>query len=112
GRGVKLAIIDSGVDYLHPSLGGGFGPGYKISFGYDFVGDDYTGFNDPVPGPDPLITCASGGHGTHVTGIIGISNPPNQGFGLIKIAPEATIGMYRVFGCEGDASDDVIMSAM
>ena len=68
GRGVKLAIIDSGVDYLHPSLGGGFGPGYKISFGYDFVGDDYTGFNDPVPGPDPLITCASGGHGTHVTG--------------------------------------------
>jgi subtilisin family serine protease len=68
GRGVKLAIIDSGVDYLHPSLGGGFGPGFKISFGYDFVGDDYTGFNDPVPDSDPLATCASGGHGTHVTG--------------------------------------------
>jgi subtilisin family serine protease len=34
GQGVKVAVIDSGVDYLHPSLGGGFGPGYKIAFGY------------------------------------------------------------------------------
>ena len=41
-----------------------------------------------------------------------MSDPPNQGFGLVGVAPEATIGMYRVFGCEGDASDDVIMSAM
>jgi hypothetical protein len=32
-----------GVDYTHPSLGGGFGPGYKIVGGYDFVGDDYDG---------------------------------------------------------------------
>jgi hypothetical protein len=32
-----------GVDYTHPSLGGGFGPGHKIVGGYDFVGDDYDG---------------------------------------------------------------------
>lgn len=32
-----------GVDYTHPSLGGGFGPGFKIVGGYDFVGDDYDG---------------------------------------------------------------------
>lgn len=30
---------DSGIDYTHPALGGGFGPGFKISKGYDFVGD-------------------------------------------------------------------------
>lgn len=68
GKGVKIGIIDTGVDYLHPSLGGGFGPGYKVSFGYDFVGDSYTGFNTPVPDNDPLASCATGGHGTHVTG--------------------------------------------
>ncbi|KAL9477642.1 hypothetical protein ACSS6W_007483 [Trichoderma asperelloides] len=112
GKGVKIGIIDTGVDYLHPSLGGGFGPGYKVSFGYDFVGDNYTGFNTPVPDNDPLASCATGGHGTHVTGIIGMTDASNQGFGLVGVAPEASIGMYRVFGCEGDSGDDVIMAAM
>ena len=35
--------IDSGVDYGHPNLGGGFGPGYKVIGGYDLVGSDFTG---------------------------------------------------------------------
>ncbi|KAF3076755.1 Minor extracellular protease vpr [Trichoderma lentiforme] len=112
GKGVKIGIIDTGVDYLHPSLGGGFGPGYKISFGYDLVGDDYTGTNTPVPDDDPLVTCAIGGHGTHVAGIIGMTDAQNQGFGLVGVAPEATIGMYRVFGCSENSGDDVIMAAM
>jgi subtilisin family serine protease len=68
GKGVQIAIIDTGVDYRHPALGGGFGPGHKIALGWDFVGNDYDGSNTPVPGPDPLATCASGGHGTHTTG--------------------------------------------
>lgn len=63
GKGVKIAVIDTGVDFRHPSLGGCFGPGCKISFGYDFVGD----LGDSG-GPIPLSTCASGGHGTHVIG--------------------------------------------
>ena len=70
GKGVKIAIIDSGVDYTHPSLGGGFGPGHKIAFGYDFVGDDFLGYNTPIPDDDPVVSCASGGHGTHVSGKI------------------------------------------
>lgn len=68
GKGVKIAIIDSGVDYTHPSLGSGFGIGHKIAFGYDFVGDDFLGYNTPVPDDDPVVSCASGGHGTHVSG--------------------------------------------
>lgn len=61
GKGIKIAIIDTGVDYMHPSLGGGFGPGFKIAFGYDFVGDDYDPENGvaAVEKPDPLTTCKS-----------------------------------------------------
>ncbi len=30
----KVAVIDSGVYYKHPALGGCFGPGCKVGFGY------------------------------------------------------------------------------
>jgi subtilisin family serine protease len=43
GKGTFVAIIDSGIDYHHPALGGCFGPGCKVAKGYDLVGDDYTG---------------------------------------------------------------------
>ena len=68
GKGVKVGIVDSGIDYRHPALGGGFGPGFKVAGGYDLVGEDYTGLNKPVPDNDPLVTCSDGGHGTHVSG--------------------------------------------
>ncbi len=57
----------------------------------------------PVPGEYPL-DC--NGHGTHVSGIIGANAPTFTG-----VAPNATLGMYRVFGCGGSAGDDVIMAA-
>ncbi|RDW58328.1 hypothetical protein BP5796_12258 [Coleophoma crateriformis] len=110
GKGMKIAIIDTGVDYRHPSLGGCFGPNCKISFGYDFVGDDYP--TTTVEGPDPLATCLGGGHGTHVAGIIGMDDGPHVGFGVIGVAPQANIGMYRVFGCSGSADSDIIISAL
>ncbi|KAL7908333.1 peptidase S8/S53 domain-containing protein [Trichoderma velutinum] len=112
GKGVQVAIIDSGVDYRHPALGGGFGRGHKIALGYDFVGDDYDGDNTPAPDPDPLATCVDGGHGTHTAGIVGMEDPNNLGFGLVGVAPEATIAAYRVFGCEGSTSTDIMISAM
>jgi subtilisin family serine protease len=68
GKGVRVVVIDTGVDYYHPALGGCFGEGCKISFGYDFVGDDYDYTYIPVEDPDPLATCTGGGHGTHVLG--------------------------------------------
>lgn len=53
------------IDYRHPSLGGCFGPGCLVSFGYDLVGDAFNGSNVPFPDRDPF-DC--GGHGTHVAG--------------------------------------------
>lgn len=107
GKGIKIGIIDTGVDFNHPALGGCFGKGCVVSYGKDLVGDNYDGSNTPVPGPEPYSTCD--GHGTHVTGIIGaLPNP----MGFIGAAPGATIGMYRVFGCSGDLGADVALAAV
>ena len=34
---MTVAVIDTGVDYNNPALGGGFGPGDKVIAGYDFA---------------------------------------------------------------------------
>ncbi|CAE6418377.1 unnamed protein product [Rhizoctonia solani] len=111
GKGIKIGIIDTGVDYTHPALGGKFGPGNKIVGGYDFVGDAYTGLPDsppPVADSDPLDQC--NGHGTHVAGIIGAD--PNNPWNISGVAYESEINAYRIFGCKGAVSDDIIIAAL
>ncbi|KAF9922857.1 hypothetical protein FBU30_007000 [Linnemannia zychae] len=116
GKGIKVGIIDTGVDYKHPALGGCFGPGCKVAYGYDFVGDDYdnadTDKDTPKPDSDPM-DCA--GHGTHVAGIVAARNEGPHATGpqsFVGVAPDAIIGAYRVFGCEGEVSDDVLLAAL
>lgn len=46
------------------------------------------------------------------TGIIASDDPVDKGFGLLGVAPEATLGMYRVFGCQGSGASDVVVKAM
>ena len=106
GKGKFIAIVDSGIDYNHPALGGGFGPGFKVAKGYDLVGDAYTGDNMPVPDSDPYTECSD--HGTHVAGIIGANPNP---YNFTGVAPGATLGMYRVFGCFDNVEDDVLIAA-
>ncbi|KAI0883496.1 subtilisin-like protein [Annulohypoxylon maeteangense] len=107
GKGVKIGIIDSGVDYTHPALGGCFGSeDCLFTFGTDIVGDDYNGDNTPVPDADPYDGC--GGHGTHVSGIIAAQ--VNE-LGFTGVAPDVKLGMFRVFGCTGGASNDVLIDA-
>ena len=59
GWGVTVAVIDSGIDYDHPDLGGCFGPGCRVNKGFDLVGDAYNAdvtspAYDPTPVPDPF----------------------------------------------------------
>src|SRR5699024_7190119 len=98
---------DTGVDYTHPDLGGCFGTGCKVAYGYDLVGDDYIGENEPVPDPDPYDKC--GGHGTHVAGIIA-ANSNKQDY-LSGVAPNVTLGAYRVMGCGGAVMNDILIKA-
>lgn len=108
GKGIKIGILDTGIDYTHPLLGGAIGPGNKIIGGYDFVGDNYTGQNEPTPDNDPLDQCQ--GHGTHVAGIIAAD--PNNPYNITGVAYEASITAYRIFGCEGSVGDDIIVDAL
>ncbi|KAG8756358.1 hypothetical protein FRC11_005399 [Ceratobasidium sp. 423] len=110
GQGIKIGLIDTGIDYTHPSLGGAIGPGNKIIGGFDFVGDNYTGTLEtpPVPDPDPLDRCD--GHGTHVAGIIGAN--PNNPWNISGVAYQSKLNAYRVFGCEGSTADDIIIDAL
>lgn len=94
------------MDYKHPALGGCFGKGCLVSFGYDLVGDEYNGGNMPNPDADPM-DCGS--HGTHVSGIIAAQ--PNE-FGFTGVAPGVEIGAYKVFGCSGGVGTDVLIAAL
>ncbi|GAA6060992.1 hypothetical protein JCM10212_000678 [Sporobolomyces blumeae] len=105
GDGVKIGVIDTGVDYKNPILGGCFGPGCHVSFGNSFVDDSGTAL--ATPSNDPYTDCSE--HGTHVSGTIGaLANS----YGFSGVAPHADLGMYRVFGCEGSAADDIIVDAL
>ena len=84
----------SGVDYHHPDLGGGFGPGHKVVAGHDFVNDD----DDPMD---------DNGHGTHVAGIIA-AEAAEPG-GITGVAPDATLTAYKVMDDAGGGySSDII----
>lgn len=110
GAGIKVAVMDTGVDYNHPDLGGCFGPGCRVTVGYDFVGDDFNAdptspSYNPVPSPDPDPDDCNG-HGTHVAGIVGANGT------VVGVAPGVTFGAYRVFGCSGSTTSDIMVAAM
>ncbi|CAF1060132.1 unnamed protein product [Rotaria sordida] len=113
-----VAVIDTGIDYLHPALGGCFGPQCKVAFGYDFVGDDFNQSNlNPMPDEDPLDNCSTSAHGTHVAGIVAANATEMTQTGFIPfqsflgVAPQATLGGYRIFGCAGDTATTDVMTA-
>ena len=93
GSGVVVAVIDTGVDYTHPDLGGGFGPAFKVIGGYDFYNND----GDPMD---------DNGHGTHVAGIVAARG------GISGVAPDASILAYKVLGPDGSGSMSDVISAI
>ncbi len=118
GTGVKVAVLDSGIDFTHLNLGGPgdqavtdecfagaaapvagicatlFGEGApKVKGGYDFVGENWPN-SDLVQDPNPIDAGPEAGHGTHVADIIGGRSADGSHLG---IAPG--VDLYGVKVC-------------
>lgn len=110
GQGIRIGVVDTGIDYSNPILGGCFGPDCIVTHGWDAVGfDDFfgpDGIRVPEPDDDPM-DCD--GHGTHVAGII--SALPNE-FGFTGVAPDARLGAYRSMDCSGWGTEESIVAGM
>ena len=81
GAGIKVAVIDTGIDCGHQDLAGG------CVYGANFVNSSQA-FDD-------------NGHGTHVGGIIAARQ---NGIGVIGVAPEATVYAVKVMDSTGSGS--------
>lgn len=92
GSGIKIAIIDTGVDFNHPDLLG-WGPDGKVIGGYNFIHENQL----------PLDT---NGHGTQVAGVIAADGQ------IVGIAPKAKILAYKVSENGEGVSSDLIIKAI
>jgi len=92
GTGIKVAVIDTGVDYNHPDLFG-WGPDGKVVGGYNFIQEDKP----------PLDT---NGHGTQVAGVIAADGE------IVGIAPKAKILAYKVSEDGEGVSSELIIRAI
>lgn len=94
GKGIVVGIIDTGIDYLHPALGGGIGPLFKVIGGYDFVNND----NDPMD---------DNGHGTHVAGIIAAKSDKVTG-----VAPGVSLMAFKVLDKWGSGMESTVIAGI
>lgn len=129
GEGMRVGIIDTGVDYTHkmflgegteeaykankPAEANAAFPNKKVVGGLDLVGTEFDSASPnfdkhiPVPDVNPLDEA---GHGTHVAGTVaGIGDGVNTYSG---VAPEAALYAIKVFGANGSTSDEVVIAAL
>ncbi len=95
GAGATIAIVDTGVDLVHPDLQG------NLVAGADVTESDFQG----CPGPQD-----ENGHGSHVAGIAAAVT--NNGVGGAGTAPAAKIMPVRVLNADGEASDAEVIAGI
>ncbi len=98
GQGVSVVVVDTGIDLNHPHFGpdaDNNGISDRIVFNYDFVGANDNNASDVD------------GHGTHVAGTVGSSDPNYLG-----VAPKVNIIALRVLDDNGSGTGADIMEAL
>lgn len=129
GQGMKIGIIDTGIDYTHAMFGGAgtedafkavdpskettLFPSAKVVGGIDLVGTEYNSdsanfaLRTPKVDANPID---EGGHGTHVAGTAaGVGDGINTYDG---VAPDASLYAIKVFGADGSTGDAVVVAAL
>ncbi|OPY77394.1 MAG: Serine protease AprX [Syntrophorhabdus sp. PtaU1.Bin058] len=105
GQGIAIAIVDTGIDYNHPKLGGGGFPNAKVIGGYDYGGSiDSPAYQDA----DPMDVH---GHGTSCAGIAA-GDVGTTGDYIGGVAPGAKLYALKVtYGSGSSAYTSDIVSA-
>ncbi|MHC5904708.1 type VII secretion-associated serine protease mycosin [Streptomyces sp. S6] len=106
GEGVKVAVIDTGVDVKNPQLTGAVDVKAGKTFKPDVKGDD----GKPLDWGNNTGTTDTVGHGTKVAGIIAAR--PTDGTGFVGLAPEATIIPLKQNDAEGHGTPDTLAEAI
>ncbi|PGM56970.1 S8 family serine peptidase [Bacillus sp. AFS053548] len=115
GKGIKVGVIDTGIDYTHPDLK----DVYKG--GYDFVNNDSdpmeTTYQDFLKSGQPQFNPLSGAsywtdHGTHVSGIIAGTGKNNSDFAITGVAPDVELYGYKVLGPYGSGLSSTIIAGI
>lgn len=90
GKGIKVGILDTGIDYNHEDLKGNY------RGGYNFVGNN----NNPMD---------DNGHGSHVAGIVGAED---NDIGVVGVAPQAYLYSVKVLAFDSTGSTSDIVSGL
>ncbi|MFJ5310244.1 type VII secretion-associated serine protease mycosin [Streptomyces sp. NPDC088350] len=105
GKGVKVAVIDTGVDVKNPQLT----KAVDASAGENLL-PDKNAKGEKIDRGNNRGTTDTVGHGTRVAGIIAAR--PAKGTGFVGLAPDATIIPIKQNDAEGDGTAETLATAI
>jgi len=94
GSGQTVCVVDSGIDYTHPALGGCLGTNCKVKGGIDFINMDFDPTDDS-------------GHGTHVAGIVAANSNTIKG-----VAPDAKLIAVKSCNATGSCPNTAMIAGV
>lgn len=92
GQGIRVAVLDTGVDASHPDLAG------RLTGGANFTSQNFGDFAD------------RNGHGTMCAGLVAANR--NNGIGIAGVAPEALVMPIKVLGDNGSGNIEQLVAGI